>query len=355
MATTFPALLLTNDDILVHGGASKILDSEEYLDFVIKTLERKYPKKSTPENIFTKALSFITHEKIRDSSRCTLICPGQHEGLTISDAHRLAKILVSINCHPRVLTVANGLSINAPDEEPLEVNADIFPSALYDAVTVVEGFVPVYNTTARGTERSNIGSANTIKYIIGHPRQEPKEVYDLLPVVPESKIISVAGTQTAVQDGGSDDKSISPLSFVLIVQAKLIKQLTEEIDKLSICSYEVIRATVPGRWAFINILPRRGINLDTLREYFTKNHVFFVPSSLTARSSRGGGVGLLKIVSNHAYSRNYPVFIDHLNIFKKNTCPDMTFFPLGDSHVRVVLGQDSVFEKFVAFFETIQH
>ena len=77
-------------------------------------------------------------------------------------------------------------------------------------MTVVEGYVPVYNATARGTQRSNIGSANTIKYIIGHPRLETKEAYDLLPVVPHSKIISVAGTQTTVQDGGSDDKSISP-------------------------------------------------------------------------------------------------------------------------------------------------
>ena len=72
-----------------------------------------------------------------------------------------------------------------------------------------------------------------------------------------------------------------PLSFVLIVHAKLLKQLIEEIEKLSVSSYDVIRATVPGLWAFINILPRRGISLDTLRECLSKNHVFFVPSSLT--------------------------------------------------------------------------
>ena len=346
-----PCPIITNGEILAFGGASSIDNSEDYLSFVIKILEDKYPIDGTPEIIYKKALSFIKNEKIRDSSRCTLICSGQHEGLTLYDAHRLAKILTACGCHPRVLTVANGLSINAPDEDPLEVNADIFPSALYDYVDVVAGVAPVYNTTARGTRRTNIGSNNTVKYLIGHPRVETKEVYDLLPAVPDSKIISVAGTLAASQNDGSDDKSISPLSFVLIVQAKFLKQLIEDIEKLSICSYDVIRATVPGRWAFISILPRRGTDPSILRSCFTKDYVFLVPSSLAARSSRGGGVGLLKVVGNHAYAKNHPVFIDHLNLYKKNVCPEMVFFPLGDSHVRIILGQNSDFEKFAEFLK----
>ena len=257
-----PCPMISNKDILSFGGASHITSGKIFIEFVLSTLERKYSKENASRSVLNKIDSFGEHGRVFDSSRCILIWAGQHEGLTLLEAHRIGGIVAPLGCRPRVITPANGLTLCTSDENALEVNTELFPPTLYDQVSVVSGKVSVYNTTFKG-ERKNRGIRNTVTYLVGHNRAHKKEVWDFLPLVAETKsILGVEGTSLGSPDDRSDDKAVSPVSLVMIVQSKNNKNLLENLDKSSVCSYSPFRATAPGRWSFYNICPLPSVSIE---------------------------------------------------------------------------------------------
>jgi hypothetical protein len=88
-----PCPMISNKDILSFGGTSRITSGKIFIEFVLSTLERKYSKENASQSVLNKIDSFGEHGKVFDSSRCILIWTGQHEGLTLPEAHRVGNLI----------------------------------------------------------------------------------------------------------------------------------------------------------------------------------------------------------------------------------------------------------------------
>ena len=161
--------LISNADILRLGSLRNLTNIGEFVLFVSNLLSKKYPKESTPPYIRSKVESFIEHGCISASNRHTLLWPGMHEGMTVSDAHFIAQFLVKGQCRPLVISIANGLTSLFPIDSVLEANPEIFPANFYEDVHVIAGFVQVKNIDRHTNKYSSQSSYNLVSYLVGTP------------------------------------------------------------------------------------------------------------------------------------------------------------------------------------------
>jgi hypothetical protein len=343
--------IISNKEILLLGGISKLLNISEFLLFVCHTLSWKYPKETTPQVIYSKVESFIEAQGVRAHDRHGRLWAGMHEGMDLGAAHELAKILAKWNCNPLVITCANGLTMCVPDEHPLEVNAELFPPNLYEAVYIVSGSVPVSNPTFDGKRLSNKGSRNTVRYLIGRPYVEPKKPWEFTSIVPEIQPVTITeGTYEKQPDYNSDDQHISPQSVVIIIQSRKAKQLCSEIDKHRLCSYDYVRNSSAGaRWAFISILPRPNRDPENLKKLLEAKHVFHVPTALIARPSNNNGVGFLKTSPFWSYRKNTPLHLDFIGKYRTPNNEKPIYFPVSNFHVKIIFQDNSAFPDFIQY------
>jgi hypothetical protein len=346
-----PFPVISNQEILLLGGISKLTNISEFLSFVCNTLSRKYPKDTTPHAIYSKVESFIEAQGVRANDRHVLLWAGMHEGMDLGASHALAKILAKWNCNPLVITCANGLTMCVPDEHPLEVNAELFPPNLYEAVYIVSGSVPVHNPTFDGKRFSNKGSRNTVRYLIGRPYVEPKKPWEFTSIVPEIQPVTITdGTFEKQPDYNSDDQLISPQSVIIIIQTRKAKQLCSEIDKHRLCTYDYVRsASIDARWAFISILPRPNRDPENLKKLLEAKHVFHVPTALIARPSNNNGVGFLKTSPFWSYRKNTPLHLDYIGKYRTPSNEKPIYFPVSNFHVKIVFQDNSAFPDFIQY------
>ena len=352
-----PCPCISNRELLGLGNIAEISSFNEFFSFAKMTLKKKYGGINTPTGVLSKVNSFIENEGVRDSSRHTLIWANMQEGLQIGIAHLLSRLLNQSNCRPLVITSANGLTMCVPDDYPLEVNPETFPPHLYGQVSIVSGCVSVLNDSLNGKKKTNRGSRNTVRYLVGYPHPKPKRPFEAIAVVPATNIaLGVDGTYPVPLADGSDDKRISPLSMVAILQTRKVQQLTSALDSQRNCSFEILRATSPGRWTTINVRPHRSEDNENLKKMLVSKHVFYYPVSLVTRPSCGGGVGLLKVNPSFSYLKNTPLHLDYIDKFRfteegKNQNEKPIFFPVSDTFIKIIFPDDSHFPSFISFLK----
>ena len=349
-----PCPCITNLDIMDMGDVFGITNFNEFFSFAKSKLESKLSVATISDSVRRKITSFIENEGIRDTARHTLIWANLHEGLLTDAAHHLLKILNQSECRPLVITAANGLTMCVPDDCPLDVNPETFPPLLYAQVSVISGCVSVFNDTLNGRKKTNRGSGNTVRYLVGYPHPKPKRAFEINAILPPTIIAEgIAGAVSNPVADGSDDYHISPISMVAIVQARKVKGLTAELDFLRNCSFEVLRATTPGRWTSIFIRPLQSDDNENLKKLLSAEHVFYYPVSLITRPSNSSGVGLLKTNPAWSYQKGTPIHLDYIAKYRwgaeKKEKP--IFFPASDSFVKIIFPDDSYFPDFIEFLK----
>ena len=252
--------LISNADILLLGSITNLTNIGEFVLFVSNLLSKKYPKDSTPSYIRSKVESFIDHGCISASDRHTLLWPGMHEGMSLGEAHLIAQFLVKGQCRPLVISIANGLSSLFPVDSVLEANSEIFPSHTYEDVNAVSGFVQVKNFDQHTNKYSSQTSYNLVSYLVGVPWASPQP-WITSDTLPNLVTVSVkSGTVEVAPDYNSDDQRVSLQNLVVIVQAKMVREITEALVKLRLCSIDTLRqSSLSPRWTYLNISPRNDL------------------------------------------------------------------------------------------------
>ena len=357
-------LTINNREIIAMGGLSRVTCFDEFMVVAVKIIKDKYGDISTAERprddaanrLALKATNFLEDFSI-PKGKTTIIWGGRHEGLHQGNAISLCKILNEKNFSPRVMAVANGITLCAGIEATCEVNPSTFPAAIFDKVLRVSGTVAVSNPTLNGKKLSNRGSRNTVSYLMGVPRKETLNPWDNPPLFPETEELVVPeGTSSTLADYGSDDPHISPTSSVIIVPKKKSKALTDEFDKNTFTrTYELLRTnhlTSCTQWAFIHFQPHPLCDYQQLDKSLERSHVYRVSTSLlTKTTGESPAIGILKATGHNTYKQRTPAHMEYISTFRTSKKTKPIIFPLDDFHVKIIMDDADEFPGFIEFLK----
>ena len=346
--------LISNADILLLGRITNLTNIGEFVLYVSKLLSEKYPKESTPPYIRSKVESLLEHGCVSASDRHTLLWPGMHEGMSLGDAHLITQFLVRGQFRPLVITIANGLSSLLPIDSVLEANSEIFPPHFYEDVHVIEGFVQVNNFDHHSNKYSSQSSYNLVSYLVGAPWASPKPwiTSDTLPNLMTASVEK--GTIQVAPDYNSDDQRISQQNLVVIVQTKMVREITDVFVKLRLCSFDTIRQSSLGpRWTYLNLSPRNDQCTASIKQLLAAKLVYCLPASLVSRPSCIEGVIMVKTSESWSYRRGTPLHLELVSEYLTAEGIKPIFFPTSDFFFKGIFPNSTDLPDFVQFLKDI--
>jgi hypothetical protein len=212
---------ISTADILLEGGLDSFTDKKSLLNFIVRTLTRKYLNSPLVENGLEQETARRRAQSIVDD-HCvhrdftTLLW---HEGLQTRDGSRMVcSLLQGEAFNPLLIAICSGPTLFTPDGDFFDANPALFPVNLFEQVSIIKGCVNVFNNSPSGKPK-NIGSGNAVKFAVGRVVREIANPWDLPRMFPVLIVIEVAGVSPngPICDPDSDNSLSNLQSSVIVI------------------------------------------------------------------------------------------------------------------------------------------